>query len=56
LADQVRWRAKDGTDLPAAEIRYRMGSRWRQENHYRYARLHFDFDSHDTYSCGDDDP
>jgi hypothetical protein len=22
-------------DLPAAEIRYRMGSRWRQENHYR---------------------
>ena len=43
-------------DLPAAEIRYRMGSRWRQENHYRYARLHFDFDSHDTYSCGDDDP
>ena len=22
-------------DLAAAEIRYRMGSRWRQENHYR---------------------
>ena len=22
------------TDLPAAQIRYRMGSRWRQENHY----------------------
>ncbi len=43
-------------DLPAAEIRYRMGSRWRQENHYRYARMHFDLDSHDTYSCGDDDP
>jgi len=43
-------------DLPAGEIRYRMGSRWRQENHYRYARMHFDFDSHDTYRCGDDDP
>ena len=43
-------------DLPAAQIRYRMGSRWRQENHYRYARIHFDLDSHDTYRAGDDDP
>jgi prepilin-type processing-associated H-X9-DG protein len=43
-------------DLPAAEIRYRMGSRWRQENHYRYARIHFDLDSHDTYRAGQDDP
>jgi hypothetical protein len=42
-------------DLPAAEIRYRMGSRWRQENHYRYGRIHFDLDSHDTYRVGDDD-
>lgn len=42
-------------DLPAAEIRYRMGARWRQENHYRYARIHFDLDSHDTYRAGDDD-
>jgi len=44
------------TDLPAAEVRYRMGSRWRQENHYRYARMHFDLDSHDTYRTTDDDP
>ena len=43
-------------DLTPAEVRYRMGSRWRQENHYRYARLHFDLDSHDTYQAGDDDP
>ena len=43
-------------DLPVAEIRYRMGSRWRQENHYRYGRIHFDLDSHDTYRAGDDDP
>jgi hypothetical protein len=43
-------------DLPAAEIRYRMGSRWRQENHYRYARIHFDLDSHDTYRAAGDDP
>ena len=42
-------------DLPAAEIRYRMGSRWRQENHYRYARIHLDLDSHDTYRAGEDD-
>src|ERR1700687_1413068 len=41
-------------DLPAAEIRYRMGSRWRQENHYRSARIHFDLDSHDTYRATDD--
>jgi prepilin-type processing-associated H-X9-DG protein len=43
-------------DLPPGEIRYRMGSRWRQENHYRYARIHFDLDSHDTYRATDDDP
>jgi len=33
-----------------------MGSRWRQENHYRYARIHFDLDSHDTYRASHDDP
>jgi len=43
-------------DLTPGEIRYRMGSRWRQENHYRYARIHFDLDSHDTYRASDDDP
>jgi hypothetical protein len=43
-------------DLTPGEVRYRMGSRWRQENHYRYARIHFDLDSHDTYRAGDDDP
>ena len=42
-------------DLSPGEVRYRMGSRWRQENHYRYARMHFDLDSHDTYQAGDDD-
>ncbi len=44
------------TDLSAPEIRYRMGSRWRQENHYRYARIHFDLDSHDSYRATEDDP
>jgi hypothetical protein len=44
------------TDLTPGEVRYRMGSRWRQENHYRYARMHFDLDSHDTYRTTGDDP
>ncbi len=43
-------------DLTPGEIRYRMGSRWRQENHYRYARIHFDLDSHDSYRATGDDP
>ncbi len=60
LHDQTRSRQMHilttRTDLTPAEIRYRMGSRWRQENHYRYARMHFDFDSHDTYRASIDDP
>ncbi|HYO85138.1 MAG TPA: helix-turn-helix domain-containing protein [Dermatophilaceae bacterium] len=43
-------------DLPAAEVVYRMGSRWRIENYFRYARAHFDLDSHDSYTAGVDDP
>lgn len=42
-------------DLSAAEVVYRMGSRWRQENYFRYARMHFDLDSHDSYAVRDDD-
>lgn len=44
------------TDLPAGQVVYRMGSRWRQENYFRYARMHFDLDSHDSYTSTDDDP
>lgn len=44
------------TDLTAGEVVYRMGSRWRQENYFRYARMHFDLDSHDTYAHHADDP
>ena len=43
-------------DLSAAEVVYRMGSRWRQENYFRYGRLHLDLDSHDTYAATADDP
>ena len=44
------------TDLTSADVIYRMGSRWRQENYFRYARMHFDLDSHDAYATTDDDP
>jgi hypothetical protein len=44
------------TDLASAEVIYRMGSRWRQENYFRYARMHFDLDSHDAYATTKDDP
>src|SRR5664280_851757 len=37
-------------DLPVEQVIYRMGSRWRQENYFRYARMHFDLDSHDAYA------
>lgn len=44
------------TDLSAAEVVYRMFSRWRQENYFRYARMHFELDSHDSYTATPDDP
>jgi hypothetical protein len=43
-------------DLPVEQVIYRMGSRWRQENYFRYARMHFDLDSHDAQATTDDDP
>ena len=43
-------------DLPVGEILFRMGSRWRQENYFRYARMHFALDAHDTYGATVDDP
>ncbi|HEX5493581.1 MAG TPA: hypothetical protein VFX70_03275 [Mycobacteriales bacterium] len=42
--------------LSTAAVNYRMGSRWRQENAFRYGRMHFDLDSHDSYRHSDDDP
>jgi hypothetical protein len=43
-------------DLPVEQVIYRMGSRWRQESYFRYARMHFDLDSHDAQATTDDDP
>jgi len=44
------------TDLSAGEVLFRMGSRWRLENYFRYARMHFALDAHDSYAASDDDP
>jgi len=44
------------TDLGVEQVIYRMGSRWRQENYFRCARMHFDLDSHDAYATTEDDP
>ncbi len=43
------------TDLDAAQVIYRMGTRWRLENYFRYARMHFDLDAHHCYASTDDD-
>jgi hypothetical protein len=44
------------TDLPAGQVCHRMASRWRQENYFRYGRIHFALDAHDSYAVTDDDP
>ncbi len=44
------------TDLDAGQVIYRMGARWRLENYFRYARMHFDLDAHHAYASSDDDP
>jgi Helix-turn-helix domain len=43
-------------DLPAAAVIYRMTSRWREENYFRYARAHFALDALDSYAVTPDDP
>ena len=42
--------------LPAAAVIYRMTSRWREENYFRYGRAHFALDAHDTYAVTPEDP
>ena len=43
-------------DLPAADVICKMGSRWREENYFRYGRAHFALDALDTYAVTPDDP
>ncbi len=42
--------------LPAAGVLYRMTSRWREENYFRYGRAHFALDALDTYAVTAEDP
>jgi transposase-like protein len=43
-------------DLPAGEVCWRMSSRWREENYFRYARTRFALDALDSYAASPDDP
>jgi len=44
------------TDLGAGEVCWRMTSRWREENYFRYARTRFALDALDSYAATPDDP
>src|SRR5258705_6172297 len=44
------------TDLTAGEVCWRMTSRWREENYFRYARTHFALDALDSHAAAPDDP
>ena len=48
--------AGGASGLPAAGVIYKMGSRWREENYFRYGRQHFALDALDTYAVTAEDP
>ena len=43
-------------DLAAGELCWRLTSRWREENYFRYARTHFALDALDSHAATPDDP
>jgi hypothetical protein len=43
-------------DLTAGEVCWRLSSRWREENYFRYARTLFALDALDSYAATPDDP
>ena len=43
-------------DLDAGEVCWRLTSRWREENYFRYARTHFALDALDSHAATPDDP
>jgi hypothetical protein len=43
-------------DLSAGEVCWRMSSRWREENYFRYARTRFALDALDCYAPAPDNP
>ena len=44
------------TDLAAGEVCWRLTSRWREENYFRYARTWFALDALDSHAAMPDDP
>ena len=44
------------TDLAAGEVCWRLTSRWREENYFRYARSRFALDALDSHAATPDDP
>jgi len=44
------------TELAAGEVCWRLTSRWREENYFRYARTHFALDALDSHAAAPDDP
>jgi lambda repressor-like predicted transcriptional regulator len=44
------------TDLTAGQVCWRMSSRWREENYFRYARTRFALDALDSCAAAPDDP
>jgi lambda repressor-like predicted transcriptional regulator len=44
------------TGLPAGEVCWRLSSRWREENYFRYARTRFALDALDCYAGAPDNP
>ena len=44
------------TDLPAGQVCWRLSSRWREENYFRYARTRFALDAPGSYAAAPDDP
>jgi hypothetical protein len=47
---------RQAADMPPAAAVYGMGSRWREENYFRYGRAHFALDALDTYAVTPEDP
>ena len=47
---------RQAADLPPAAVVFGMGSRWREENYFRYGRAHFALDALDTYAITPEDP
>ena len=47
---------RQAAGLPPAAVVFWMGSRWREENYFRYGRQHFALDALDTYAVTPEDP